>query len=100
MYQYPETPFVPFLRPKRISHLPSICREEVPKGWVAYRHPEGGLYFVHGDSVSASGRYRIALLSYLKFHSIENVYRSEHMRWRPPQRYRVLQNLFVQGAES
>jgi hypothetical protein len=31
-YQYPEAP------------------EGVPKGWIAYRHPEGGLYYVHTDS--------------------------------------------------
>ena len=66
--------------PKHISHLTLVCREGVPEGWTACRHPEGALYFVHGNSVSNSERYRISLLLYLKHNFAENVYGSEHMR--------------------
>ena len=94
-YQFPETPFVPLLRQQYLSHLTFVSRE-VPEGWTAYRHPEGALYFVHGELVS---EYRISLLLYLNYDFVENVYGSEHMRRRDPGGYRVLQRLLVHGAE-
>ena len=79
-YQYPETPFVSLLLQKYISHSTFVSRDLVPEGWIAYRHPEGALYFVHDESVSESERYRISLSLYLKYKSVENIYGSEHMR--------------------
>lgn len=60
-YQYPETPFVSSPYQKFISHVNSASRD-VPDGWMAYRHPEGALYFVHGESVSESDRYDISII--------------------------------------
>ena len=79
LFQYSKTPFVLLLRQKYVSHLTFVSRE-VPEGWTAYRHPDGALYFVHGESVSKSERYRISLSLYLTYNSVENVYGSEHMR--------------------
>ena len=60
-------------------HLTFICRV-APEGWVAYQHPEGALYFVHGKSVSESERHRVSLLLYLKYNPVENVYGRGRMR--------------------
>lgn len=55
-YQYPETPFVLFLHEKFVFRL-ILAFRDVPEGWMACRHPEGALYFVHVQSVRGFDLY-------------------------------------------
>ena len=99
LYEYFETPFVS-LYVRSISHLTFVSREDLD-GWTAYQHPEGVLYFVHGESVSGLEWYQLLLLPlYLNYDLSANVYRSEHLRRRNPRRHQLLQKLFVLGAED